>query len=278
MNVSKSINVSGRLLSFDQPRVMGVINVTKDSFYPKSRVVNEDDILNRAGEMLKEGADILDVGGYSSRPGAVEVPLKEEIGLTSHAIELIKSHFPDALISIDTFRSEVAAVALRAGATIVNDISAGTLDPKMIDFITANQVPYIAMHMRGNPENMQKLAKYTDIIPDILFYFSQLIDRLRDKGHTDLIIDPGFGFAKTTEQNFEILAHLELFKNLESIILVGLSRKSMIYKTLETDPSEALNGTTVLNTLALSKGADILRVHDVRPAVEAIKLTKKILT
>jgi|TARA_B110000027_G_scaffold38590_1_gene42650 dihydropteroate synthase len=278
MNVSKSINVSGRLLSFDQPRVMGVINVTKDSFYAKSRVVNEDDILNRAGEMLKEGADILDVGGYSSRPGAVEVPLKEEIGLTSHAIELIKSHFPDALISIDTFRSEVAAVALRAGATIVNDISAGTLDPKMIDFITANQVPYIAMHMRGNPENMQKLAKYTDIIPDILFYFSQLIDRLRDKGHTDLIIDPGFGFAKTTEQNFEILAHLELFKNLESIILVGLSRKSMIYKTLETDPSEALNGTTVLNTLALSKGADILRVHDVRPAVEAIKLTKKILT
>tara|TARA_B110000046_G_scaffold2223_1_gene2431 strand:- start:2537 stop:3373 length:837 start_codon:yes stop_codon:yes gene_type:complete len=278
MNVSKSINVSGRLLSFDQPRVMGVINVTKDSFYPKSRVVNEDDILNRASEMLKEGADILDVGGYSSRPGAVEVPLKEEIGLTSHAIELIKSHFPDALISIDTFRSEVAAVALRAGATIVNDISAGTLDPKMIDFITANQVPYIAMHMRGNPENMQKLAKYTDIIPDILFYFSQLIDRLRDKGHTDLIIDPGFGFAKTTEQNFEILAHLELFKNLESIILVGLSRKSMIYKTLETDPSEALNGTTVLNTLALSKGADILRVHDVRPAVEAIKLTKKILT
>jgi dihydropteroate synthase len=278
MNFSKSIKVSGRLLSFDQPRVMGVMNVTKDSFYAKSRVVNEDDILNRAGEMLKEGADILDVGGYSSRPGAKEVPIKEEIGLTSYAIELIKSHFPDALISIDTFRSEVAEAAMRAGATIVNDISAGTLDPKMVDFITANQVPYIAMHMRGNPENMHKMTKYTHIIPEILFYFSQLIERLKDKGHTDLIIDPGFGFAKTTEQNFEILGNLELFKNLESIILVGLSRKSMIYKTLETDPSEALNGTTVLNTLALAKGANILRVHDVGPAVEAIKLTTKTLT
>jgi len=148
----------------------------------------------------------------------------------------------------------------------------------MVDFITANQVPYIAMHMRGNPENMHKMTKYTHIIPEILFYFSQLIERLKDKGHTDLIIDPGFGFAKTTEQNFEILGNLELFKNLESIILVGLSRKSMIYKTLDTDPSEALNGTTVLNTLALAKGANILRVHDVRPAVEAIKLTTKTLT
>ena len=278
MNVSKSIKVSGRLLSFDQPRVMGVMNVSKDSFYAKSRLMNEDDILNRAGEMLTEGADILDIGGYSSRPGAKEVPVKEEMGLVSHAIELIKSHFPDALISIDTFRSEVAEVAMRAGATIVNDISSGTLDPKMIDFITANQVPYIAMHMRGKPDNMQKMTKYTDVIPEILFYFSQLIERLKDKGHTDLIIDPGFGFAKTMEQNFEILGNLELFKNLESIILVGLSRKSMIYKTLKTDPSEALNGTTVLNTLALAKGANILRVHDVRPAVEAIKLTTKTLT
>ena len=193
------------------------------------------------------------------------------------AIELIKFRFPDALISIDTFRSEVAEVALRAGAAIVNDISAGTLDNKMIDFITANQVPYIAMHMRGNPGNMQKFTKYTDIIPEILFYFSELIERLRDKGHTDLIIDPGFGFAKTREQNFQILGNLEFFKNLESIILVGLSRKSMIYKTLNKNPSEVLNGTTVLNTIALSKGADILRVHDVLPAVEAIKLTTKTL-
>ncbi|MAJ50909.1 MAG: dihydropteroate synthase [Flammeovirgaceae bacterium] len=277
MNFSKSINVSGRLLSFDHPRVMGVINVAKDSFYAKSRVVNEDDILNRADKMLAEGADILDIGGYSSRPEAKEVPIKEEIALTSNAIELIKFRFPDALISIDTFRSEVAEVALRAGAAIVNDISAGTLDNKMIDFITANQVPYIAMHMRGNPGNMQKFTKYTDIIPEILFYFSELIERLRDKGHTDLIIDPGFGFAKTREQNFQILGNLEFFKNLESIILVGLSRKSMIYKTLNKNPSEVLNGTTVLNTIALSKGADILRVHDVLPAVEAIKLTTKTL-
>ena len=171
MNFSKSIKVSGRLLSFDQPRVMGVMNVTKDSFYAKSRVVNEGDILNRAGEMLKEGADILDVGGYSSRPGAMEVPIKDEIGVTSHAIELIKSHFPDALISIDTFRSEVAEAAMRAGAKIVNDISGGTLDPKMVDFITANQVPYIAMHMRGNPKNMLKMTKYTHIILRNLILF-----------------------------------------------------------------------------------------------------------
>ena len=277
MNISKSINVSGRLFSFDHPRVMGILNVTEDSFYANSRVMDSDDILNRADKMLKEGADILDIGGYSSRPNAKEIPIKEEIRRTSQAIDLIKSHFPKALISIDTFRSEVAESALRAGAVIVNDISAGMLDTKMIDFITANQVPYIAMHMRGNPGNMQKLTEYTDIIPEILFYFSKLMERLRGKGHTDLIIDPGFGFAKTREQNFEILSNLEFFKNLESIILVGLSRKSMIYKTLDTNPSEALNGTTVLNTLALSKGADILRVHDVLPAVEAIKLTTKTL-
>ena len=277
MNISKSINVSGRLFSFDHPRVMGILNVTEDSFYANSRVMDADDILNRADKMLREGADILDIGGYSSRPNAKEVPIKEEIRRTSQAIDLIKSHFPKALISIDTFRSEVAESALRAGAVIVNDISAGMLDTKMIDFITTNQVPYIAMHMRGNPQNMQKLTEYTDIIPEILFYFSKLMERLRGKGHTDLIIDPGFGFAKTREQNFEILSNLEFFKNLESIILVGLSRKSMIYKTLDTNPSEALNGTTVLNTLALSKGADILRVHDVLPAVEAIKLTAKTL-
>ncbi len=277
MKTSKSINIEGELLSFDFPKVMGVINVTKNSFYSQSRVTTDKDLLERAGQLLNEGADILDIGGYSSRPGATEVPIAQEISLTSTAIKLIKKQFPKALISIDTFRHEVADAALTAGAVLVNDISAGALDPKMIDFIIAARAPYIAMHMRGNPGNMQELTHYNSIMNEIVLYFSRLIDRFTARGHMDIIIDPGFGFAKTADQNFEVLRKLAQLKILEKVILVGLSRKSMIYKTLDIDPSAALNGTSVLNTLALYNGADLLRVHDVLPAVEAIKLVSKTL-
>jgi dihydropteroate synthase len=225
--------------------------------------------------MLGEGATFLDVGGYSSRPGAEDIAEEIEIKRVVETISAIISEYPNAILSVDTFRHKVAESALMAGAALVNDISAGRLDVNMIDFVVANEVPYIAMHMRGNPKNMTSKNYYDDLLKDIVKYFSKLIEELTLRGHVDLIIDPGFGFAKDIDQNFELLNKLDYFRILNKPLLVGLSRKSMISKTLQIEPKDALNGTTVINTLALSKGADILRVHDVKAAVEAVILTGK---
>lgn len=227
--------------------------------------------------MLKEGADFLDLGAYSSRPGADDIPVEEELKRMIPALELILKNFPEAVLSIDTFRSEVAEKSIEAGAAIINDISAGKLDDKMLSVIARYQVPYIMMHMKGTPQNMKEHNQYDDICSEVLFYFSERIKAARDLGINDLIIDPGFGFAKSTEQNYELFSRLEPFKNLDLPILVGVSRKSMIWKKLGISANEALNGTTVLNTAALLKGACILRVHDVKEAMECIKLTNELI-
>lgn len=268
----KSINCKGTLIDFTTPKVMGILNLTPDSFYDGGTLKSDIAILNQAERMLSEGATFLDVGGYSSRPGADDIPESEELHRVLPAIQLILNQFPAALISIDTFRSKVARESVDAGAALVNDISAGLLDDNMIPTVAQLQVPYIMMHMRGTPQSMKTLADYDDVTLDVLLYFSERIAAARALGINDIITDPGFGFAKTTEQNFELLGKLELFKNLETPFLVGLSRKGMIYKTLGIKPSEALNGTTALNSIALLKGASILRVHDVSEAVEAVRL------
>lgn len=227
--------------------------------------------------MLVAGAEFLDLGGYSTRPGAAEVSESLELKRVLPAVEFLIKEIPDVLISIDTFRSNIARECLDAGAAMVNDISAGDLDDKMMEVVAQYQVPYIMMHMRGTPQTMKDLNVYDDLTQEVLFYFSEKIARARSYGINDLIIDPGFGFSKNCDQNFELLSHLEVFKNLDLPLLAGLSRKSTIYKTLECEPEEALNGTTVLNTIALSKGASILRVHDVKEAVEAVKLTSHLI-
>ena len=270
-----SINIGGRLINLSEPRVMGILNVTPDSFYKGSRRNHEQEILNSARQMLEEGATFLDVGGYSSRPGADHIPEIEEIKRIKTPIELLKSEFPEAILSIDTFRTGVAEVAVKSGASMVNDISGGHLDNKMYDFIADSKVPYIAMHMKGTPQTMKELSNYQDMLKEITYYFSEILEKLTGKGVSDVILDPGFGFAKNIQQNFELLRSLDYLRILEHPLLAGLSRKSMIYKTLKNSPGEALNGTTVLNTLALQKGVSILRVHDVKPAVEAITLLKK---
>lgn len=251
---------------------MGILNITPDSFYSGSRKNSEWGILLAAEKMLNEGAAFLDLGGYSTRPGAGEVAVEEELKRVLPALELILKNFPDAIISVDTFRSRVASESLEAGAGIINDISAGNLDEDMMKVVARYQVPYIMMHMRGTPQTMKDLNEYEDLTRDVLFYFSEKIKKARDLGINDLIADPGFGFSKNIDQNFELLSKLELFETLELPVLVGLSRKSTIYKTLGTTPEEALNGTTVLNTVALRKGAAILRVHDVKEAMETVKL------
>lgn len=271
-----TINCKGRLIDLSQPKVMGILNVTPDSFYELSRTKTEETILMRAEKMLKDGADFLDLGGYSSRPDAEDVSEDTELQRIIPAIELLTKNFPEAIISIDTFRSNVAEKSIEAGAAVVNDISAGSLDEKMMEIIARHQVPYIMMHMRGTPKTMKTLNKYENMLQEILFYFSQKIRKARELGINDLIIDPGFGFAKNIEQNFELMSKLQLFEILELPLLVGISRKSFIYKTLGGEPQDALNGTTVLNTLALSKGASILRVHDVKEAVECVKLVSRI--
>lgn len=253
---------------------MGIINVTPDSFFSGSRY-DEANVLKAAEQMLQEGADILDIGGYSSRPDADEVSEEEEINRVVGPIRLIKEKFPQSVISIDTFRSEVAKKAIQSGAAIVNDISGGHLDEQMIPTVAKLQVPYIAMHMRGTPQTMKQLTDYDDLLQEMMKYFSEIIEKCKNHGLHDLIIDPGFGFAKTVEQNFEIFKRINHFSCLEKPILVGVSRKSMIYKTLAVSQDNALNGTSILNTVALMKGADILRVHDVREAKEAIILTQK---
>lgn len=271
-----TINCKGKLIDLTSPKVMGILNITPDSFYEGSRRTSDAALLTSAEEMLKQGATFLDIGGYSSRPGAEDISIAEELKRVIPAIEAVLQNFPDAIISADTFRAEVASRSLEAGAAMINDIAAGNLDREMLPVIAKYQVPYIMMHMRGNPQTMKEQNNYEDLITDILYYFSEKISAARELGINDIIIDPGFGFSKNIEQNFELLSKLELFHIAETPVLVGLSRKSTIYKTLNCGPEEALNGTTVLNTVALLKGAQILRVHDVKEAMEAVKLLSRL--
>ncbi len=272
----QTINCKGTLIDLVRPRVMGIINVTPDSFYDGGATTLEHQIIKQASQMLDQGATILDVGGYSSRPGATDITEEQEIDRVIPAITAIIEAFPKALISIDSFRSNVVKQAVKAGACIANDISAGKLDPKMIETIGDLQIPYCMMHMRGTPQTMKSLTDYKNITKEVLFYFSERVAAARAHNINDIIIDPGFGFAKTTHQNFELLNHLELFESLDIPLLAGVSRKSMIYKTLDITPKKALNGTTALHMVALQKGARILRVHDVQPAIECIKLFEQL--
>lgn len=255
---------------------MGIINVTPDSFYDGGKSFSERDILSQSEKMLEDGATFLDIGGYSTRPNAEEISEEEEIRRVVNSIELILKKFPEALISIDTFRSSVAEKAVRAGAVMVNDVSGGDLDKNMFNTVAKLKVPYILMHMRGTPNTMTKLTDYKNVTLDVLKDLSLKIARGRAAGINDIIIDPGFGFAKNRSQSFELLKNLELFRTFEVPILVGISRKSLVYKSLGTTSHEALNGTTVLNTIALMKGANLLRVHDVKEAVECVKLIENL--
>lgn len=265
------INCKGKLISFDTPKVMGILNITPDSFYSQSRTTPSE-VLHKAEQMLQEGATFVDIGGYSSRPNAQEVSEEEELQRVVPVVEALVKHFPEIRISVDTFRAEVARQSLEAGACIINDISAGQIDPTIWEVAAHYQVPYIAMHMRGTPQTMQTYTEYDKLTKDILYYFSEVKDKARQLKINDLIVDPGFGFSKTLAQNYELMQQLALFKALECPILVGISRKSMIYKLLDTTAEDALNGTTVLNTFALLHGADILRVHDVREAMECVRI------
>ncbi len=270
-----TLNLRGKLIDLRHPHVMGILNVTPDSFYDGGKYhQSEQRMLSQAEQMLQEGATILDVGGYSSRPGATDITLEEEKVRVVTAIELIAKQLPEANISVDTFRSEVAEEALLAGACMVNDISGGELDSQMFEVVARYQVPYVLMHMRGTPQTMKQLTDYDNIIVDLLEYFQRKVSQLRKHSVADIILDLGFGFAKTIDQNYILLNNLQSFQELGLPMLAGLSRKSMIYKRLGNSPNEALNGTTVLNTIALMKGASILRVHDVKEAKEAIQLVQ----
>lgn len=272
----KTLKVNGKLVDLSTPAVMGVLNITPDSFFEGSRFTTESGILSQTEKMLSEGATFIDVGGYSSRPGAVDIPVAEECTNVLKAVKAILKEFPQTIISVDTFRAEVAFQAVQEGARMVNDISAGELDSKMFETIAELHVPYIAMHMRGTPQTMNALTTYHNLLNAMTDYFTEKIGRLTALGVTDIIIDPGFGFAKTIDQNFELLAHLDYLKNLDRPILAGLSRKSMIWKTLGTTAKHALNGTSALNMVALLNGAQILRVHDVKEAMEVIRLHAKL--
>ncbi|MDR3189271.1 MAG: dihydropteroate synthase [Prevotellaceae bacterium] len=264
-------------LSLTTPVVMGILNVTPDSFFSGSRTTTADAIAARACQMLSDGAAIIDVGAYSTRPGASAVPPAEELRRLCLALEVVRGKFPRALISVDTFRAEVVReVVAQFGAVIVNDISGGQLDAKMFETAAELSLPYVLMHMRGTPQTMQQHTRYDNLMEEVSRYLSEKVSMLHAAGVADVILDPGFGFAKTTAQNFELLARLEEFKIFELPLLVGLSRKSMVCRTLNVAPADALNGTTALNMLALAKGADILRVHDVKEAAEAVKLAEEI--
>lgn len=273
----KSINVKGRLIDFSTPKVMGILNVTPDSFFAKSRfITGNDSIIAKAGEMMEQGATIIDIGGYSTRPHAIDISIAEELDRVLPVIEAINKNFPESVISIDTFRSEVARAAIKAGAGIINDISGGNLDNKMFETVAELQVPYILMHSRGNPETMNQLNDYQNLTLDIITELQQKIAQLRALSIKDIIIDPGFGFAKSAKQGFELLRNLEALKIMDLLLLVGVSRKSMIWRILNISADEALNGTTALNMFALMQGANILRVHDVKEAVETIKLFEEL--
>lgn len=267
-----TVNAGGKLIDLSTPKVMGIINITPDSFYAESRKVDVDDVLLQAGKMLTESAAFLDIGAYSSRPGAADISVQEETDRLLPAVEAIVSKYPEAVISIDTFRASVAEAAIKAGAHIINDISGGSLDENMFATVARLQVPYILMHMKGNPQTMQQLAYYDDVFAEEYDYFVQKIYQLKQLGVHDIILDPGFGFAKKAEHSYALINRMNEFDNLQLPVLAGISRKKMIYGLLDTTAEHALNGTTALNTIALIKGADILRVHDVKEAVEAVKV------
>lgn len=267
-----TINCHGKLIDVSSPKIMGILNHTPDSFFDGGKYKTEQEILSRAEKMISEGADFIDVGAYSSRPNAAFVTEEEEIERLVFVLEVLAKHFPEIPISIDTFRSEVARISLENGAAIINDISAFSLDEKMLDVVAHYKVPYIMMHMRGTPQTKQQFTDYDNLTKDIFYYFSEKIALAKAKGVNDLIVDVGFGFSKTLEQNYELLYHLNYFQQFGLPLLVGVSRKSMIYKALDITPDEALNGTTVIHTMALQKGANILRVHDVKEAKETVKL------
>lgn len=268
----KTINCNQKLIDLSTPKVMGILNLTPDSFYDGGKLSSDHKIIEQAGRMLEDGATFLDIGGYSSRPGAKFVSEEEELQRVIPTIRLLIKEFPNAILSIDTFRSNVAQQGLELGAAIINDISAGKIDEQMMLIVAKHNAPYIMMHMQGTPENMMDNTNYSELTKDILYYFSERIAKARSFGINDILIDPGFGFSKTTSQNFQLLNELELFSILELPILIGISRKSMIYKTLGITSSEAINGTTALHAISLLKGASILRVHDVKEAVETINL------
>lgn len=272
-----NINIRGSLYDLSLPRVMGVLNITPDSFYSGSRVNSDAEILKKASGMIESGADMLDVGAYSSRPGADNITEKEELERLIPALALLRKEFPSVILSLDTFRSSIAETGIKHfGVDIINDISGGLLDGKMYDIIEGYNIPYIIMHMKGNPQSMHINPVYNDVLADIIKWFSERKQELVHRGVRDIIIDPGFGFAKTIDHNFILLNKLERFSVLELPLMVGLSRKSMIWKTLGISPDESLNGTVILNTVALMKGASILRVHDVGEAVQAVKLLDRL--
>lgn len=269
------INVNGRLLDLTSPQVMGILNVTPDSFYSGCRAETEADIAARTRQIMEEGASIIDIGAYSSRPNAEHISAEEEMRRLRTGLEIVTREYPEAVVSVDTFRSEVAEWCVKEyGVAIINDISGGEMDERMFETVARLGVPYVMMHMLGTPQNMQKEPHYDNLIKEIFMYFARKIQQMRDWGAKDIILDPGFGFGKTLEHNYELMAHLEEFRVFELPILVGVSRKSMIYKLLGGTPQDSLNGTTVLDTIALMKGAHILRVHDVREAVETAKIVE----
>jgi dihydropteroate synthase len=270
-----NINCKGKLIDISSPKVMGVLNLTPDSFYDGNKFNNEKKILNQAEKMLNDGATFIDIGAYSSRPGATHISEDEEKSRIIGIVELLAAEFPDSNLSIDTFRSTIADECLNAGASIINDITASEYDSNILKIAYKHNAPYVMMHMKGMPNNMMKQNKYKNLLIDILYYFSKKIEAVRTAKVNDIIIDPGFGFSKNIDQNYGLLKNLDLLKSLELPILVGLSRKSMIYKLLKTTPELALNGTTSLNTIALLNGATILRVHDVKEAMECIKITNQ---
>ncbi len=273
----KYINVNGSLLDLSTPCVMGILNITPDSFYSGSRMQTEAEIAGRVTQIIAEGARIIDVGAYSSRPNAENVSAKEEMERLRSGLEILFKVQPDAIVSVDTFRADVARMCVEEyGVAIINDIAAGEMDEDMFRTVAQLNVPYIMMHMQGTPQNMQQHPHYDNLLKDIFQYFARKVHQLRDLGVKDMILDPGFGFGKTLEHNYELLSHLEEFRIFELPLLVGVSRKSMIYRLLGTTPQEALNGTTVLDTICLLKGANILRVHDVREAVETVKIVGQI--
>lgn len=272
----KTINCKGNLIDLSTPKVMGIINLTPDSFYDGGKLTSDRNILLQAEKMLKDGATFLDLGGYSSRPGAQFVSEKEEINRVLPVVKILLKEFPKTILSIDTFRSNVANESILAGASMINDISAGKLDEQMFKIVAHHQVPYIMMHMKGTSKTMMQNTNYKDLTKEVLFYFSERIAKARSFGINDLIVDPGFGFSKTVNQNYELFNNLELFKNLEIPLLVGVSRKSMIQKKLKTTAEESLNGTTALHAIAVQKGASILRVHDVKEAFETISLLQNL--
>lgn len=270
-----TINCKGKLIDLSIPKIMGILNLTPDSFFDGNKYTSEKKIILQTKKMLDDGATFIDIGAYSSRPNATHISEEEELSRILPIITLLINEFEGILISIDTFRANVADKCLQIGACMINDISGGNLDKNMFNIIAKHQVPYVLMHLRGTPQNMQKNTDYQDVVKDIIHYFSKKIEQLQQLKINDIILDVGFGFGKTIDQNYTILKHLQLFEQLELPILAGLSRKSMLYKLLGSSPSEMLNATTVVNTIALQNGANILRVHDVKEAIESIKITQK---